>query len=126
MKVVFGFKKNICTIITSIVNVIIFAEFNRFFNFQYNYFNFLTFSEFGTLKGLLFNIFFGYLTFSGFRTLKGLHCTNNFHSFDTNGANPLQQINNLGFIISKTISIKIFGNSFISVFFFFVLVKNPI
>ena len=115
MKIVFSFKKNICTIITSIVNVIVFAEFYRFFNFQYNYFIYNPFRVCNPERVIIRNLLF--LTLSGFLTLKGLRLINNLHFLDTYSVNAMDKIHNLGFIISKTLSIKVFCNSFVSVFF---------
>ena len=53
------------------------------------------------------------------------HLLDNFHCFNANGTNPIEQVNHLFFVVSKFISIEEFGDRRIFGFLFFVLVEYP-
>jgi len=50
---------------------------------------------------------------------------NDFHGFDADGANSLQSINYLLFIVRKFVRVEQFGDRGVFGFLFFVLIEDP-
>jgi len=53
------------------------------------------------------------------------HLVDDVHGFDADGANPLQQVDDVLFVVGKAVGVEEFADGGVAGFLFFVLVEYP-